>query len=178
MYRVLKISLWDIHFRSHFRFALPHFWFCCFRQNLDTLSMYLSGTVCKIYCFNFFPVLEIWSAKHSQHCHTHTHRPISKKQFFWTEGTSKHINPVKTRHRKFWQKTTLPLPYSSRVTEVKVSQRSGPHGLRARRCSDQTIKISSRKLDLGSFHCKYNLEKKSLKIRKKVLAAQLPEKLR
>ena len=57
------------------------------------------------------------------HAYTHTHTYILTDQFpkstFLDSGTSKHINLVKTRHRKFWPKTILPLPNGSRVVEVK-----------------------------------------------------------
>ena len=36
----------------------------------------------------------------------------------WTQGTTKHMNQVKTRYRKFWLKTILPFPYGSRAMEV------------------------------------------------------------
>ena len=38
---------------------------------------------------------------------------------YWTQGPSKHISHLKTRHRKFWPKIVLSLPYGSRVMEAK-----------------------------------------------------------
>ena len=46
-----------------------------------------------------------------------------QKPLFWTQGTSKHVNQVKTRHRKFWPKTVRPLPNGSRRMEVKMDDK-------------------------------------------------------
>ena len=86
--------------------------------------MHKSSTVQKIWCFYF---CYSWKNKELNrhltvtytHRYIHTHRPISKKNFFFTHWTRKHINQVKTRHRKFWPKTIFPLPNGSRVIEVK-----------------------------------------------------------
>ena len=68
---------------------------------------------------------EILSTGCSSHSHTHTHIHVYaqtnfQKPIFWTQVTWKHINQVKTRYRKFWQNTILPLSNSDRVMEVKI----------------------------------------------------------
>ena len=59
------------------------------------------------------------------HTHANTHTHIRTDQFqkttFWAQETSNHTNQVKTRHRKFWPNTILPLPDGIRVMEVKIT---------------------------------------------------------
>ena len=63
--------------------------------------------------------MEVQSAKYSPHIHTHANAQTNfQKPYFWIRGTSKHINQVKTQHYKFWPKTILLLPNSSRVKRI------------------------------------------------------------
>ena len=65
------------------------------------LSMHLSSTVNKIFCCYLFQFLRYRVLNMSTESHTETHRPLLKNHFFFTQGTPKHINQVKTGHQNF-----------------------------------------------------------------------------
>ena len=66
---------------------------------------YLSGTLYKIWCFYLYWFWR-YKALNIYHAVTHTRTDQIPKTTFLD---SKLMNQVKTRHRKFWRKTVLPL---------------------------------------------------------------------
>ena len=115
---MLDIFLW-YSLQSHFWFFLLHFRFFNFCQNLEILSIHLSGTACKIWCFYLY---KIWRYNALNIHHTVTRTNTHTEATFWIRETLKHVNQVKTRHGKFWAKATF-LPNGSRVMEVKMNSR-------------------------------------------------------
>ena len=71
-----------------------------FLQNLEVLSIHLSSTVYKIWCFYLYQFQRYKELNIPFPSHTYTQTNF-QKTLFWIQGTSEHINQVKSRYRKF-----------------------------------------------------------------------------
>ena len=136
-------SKWQMHFKKHVKKCLyiklegnylSHFWDIPFCSSYSTSRFSISVITWKDYLYTYlvlcikfgvsifiiFGDIKRWifPTRASIYVQTSFQKPI-----FRIQGTSKHVNKVKTFHQKFWPNTLFPLSSGSRVIEGKKGQK-------------------------------------------------------